>query len=163
MQAMFPISGKLREHQTRLVFVGSSSPEQMEEFLRSPTVPISGEIYTDPETSLYKMFNMKKGVFRSLVMPLWRGFRTYGMSGVLEGFRLGVESSHLAGDSWIQGGTVLLDQSGKVLYQHQENHPGDWPDLGEVLQTVGINEEHVDYTRAASEWMAARKNARQQS
>lgn len=30
---------------------------------------------------------------------------------------MGLEKSHLAGDSWIQGGTILLDQDGNIVYQ----------------------------------------------
>ncbi|XP_062616789.1 uncharacterized protein LOC134278489 [Saccostrea cucullata] len=157
---MSPLTDVLEKHQTRLVFVGSSTREQMEEFVRNPIVPISGELYTDPSISLYKIFQMKSGRFRSLVMPLWHGAKRYGFSGVMEGLRLGMETSHLAGDSWIQGGTVLLDQRGNTLFQHQENHPADWPELTEVLRTVGITEDNVDYDKAVSEWIAARQNAR---
>ena len=33
------------------------------------------------------------------------------------GVRLAKETAHLAGDSWQQGGTILLDKDEKVLYQ----------------------------------------------
>ena len=33
------------------------------------------------------------------------------------GIRLAKETAHLAGDSWQQGGTILLDKDEKVLYQ----------------------------------------------
>lgn len=36
---------------------------------------------------------------------------------IFSGVKLGLETSHLAGDSWIQGGTILLDQDGNILYQ----------------------------------------------
>lgn len=36
---------------------------------------------------------------------------------IYSGVKLGLETSHLAGDSWIQGGTILLDQDGNILYQ----------------------------------------------
>lgn len=39
---------------------------------------------------------------------------------IFSGVRLGLETSHLAGDSWIQGGTILLDQDGNILYQVPE-------------------------------------------
>ena len=35
----------------------------------------------------------------------------------LVGIRLAKETSHLAGDSWQQGGTVLVDKDGNILYQ----------------------------------------------
>lgn len=39
---------------------------------------------------------------------------------IFSGVRLGLETSHLAGDSWIQGGTLLLNQDGNTLYQVPE-------------------------------------------
>lgn len=87
MQALSPLADKLKEHHTRLVFVGSSTVDQMEEFMRSPTVLMSGELYSDPTTSLYKSFHMKRGRFRSLVMPIWNSVSRYGWSGAVEGKR----------------------------------------------------------------------------
>lgn len=87
MQALSPLADKLKEHHTRLVFVGSSTVDQMEEFMRSPTVLMSGELYSDPTTSLYKTFHMKRGRFRSLVMPIWNSVSRYGWSGAVEGQR----------------------------------------------------------------------------
>lgn len=87
MQALSPLADKLKEHHTRLVFIGSSTVDQMEEFMRSPTVLMSGELYSDPTTSLYKSFHMKRGRFRSLVMPIWNSVSRYGWSGAVEGKR----------------------------------------------------------------------------
>lgn len=36
---------------------------------------------------------------------------------IFSGVKLGLEKSHLAGDSWIQGGTILLGQDGNIVYQ----------------------------------------------
>lgn len=85
MQALSPLADKLKEHHTRLVFIGSSTVDQMEEFMRSPTVLMSGELYSDPTTSLYKSFHMKRGRFRSLVMPIWNSVSRYGWGGAVEG------------------------------------------------------------------------------
>lgn len=87
MQALSPLADKLKDHHTRLVFVGSSTVDQMAEFMRSPTVLMSGELYSDPTTSLYKTFHMKRGRFRSLVMPIWNSVSRYGWSGAVEGQR----------------------------------------------------------------------------
>lgn len=48
MQALSPLADKLKEHHTRLVFIGSSTVDQMEEFMRSPTVLMSGELILGP-------------------------------------------------------------------------------------------------------------------
>ncbi|XP_076457436.1 uncharacterized protein T05H10.8-like [Babylonia areolata] len=88
------------------------------------------------------------------------------MKGVVEGIRLAKETSHLAGDSWQQGGTVLLDRRGVVLYQHTEEHPTDWPNMEEVLRLVGISDAKADYKKALSDWLkmrAANRNQAQKS
>nr|KAG5706738.1 hypothetical protein BaRGS_007241 [Batillaria attramentaria] len=77
-----------------------------------------------------------------------------------EGIRLAKETSHLAGDSWQQGGTVLLDKNQKILYQHTEEHPADWPSMEEVLQLVGVSDKKVDYKKALEEWLKAREENR---
>lgn len=45
------------------------------------------------------------------------GFECLNSLSIILGLRLGIETSHLAGDSWMQGGTVLLDQDGRILFQ----------------------------------------------
>lgn len=102
---------------------------------------------------------LKRGVFRSLFRPLVAGIRKYGFRGVLEGIRLGKEAHHLAGDSWQQGGMVLLDTAGGVLHQHKEQHPADWGDLSPVLRAVGADATGADYSKALQDFFEARGRA----
>ncbi|XP_067660967.1 uncharacterized protein [Haliotis asinina] len=156
MQAMLPLSSLLVDNGVRLIFITSSESKQTQEFLKSSTVSLCGEIFDDPSVSTYKVFSLKRGVFRSIFRPLVRGVKKYGFKGIVEGFRLGLEKSHLAGDSWQQGGTVLLDRSGQVLYQHIEEDPANWPDMKVVLRLVGMSDASVDYEKAVSDWLKAR-------
>lgn len=124
------------------------------------TFPVCGDLYTDPQVALHKLFHLKRGIFCSLVRPFFTAFSTYGMKGVVEGIRLGKETSHLAGDPWQQGGTVLLDKNQKILYQHTEEHPADWPSMEEVLQLIGITGTKADYKKALADWLKAREASR---
>lgn len=163
MQTLVPLVDLLTSSNTRIVFIGSSTPEQMNEFLHSATsVSVCGDLFTDPSVTLYNHFRLKRGVFRSLVRPFFTGLKTYGLKGVVEGIRLAKETSHLAGDSWQQGGTVLLDREGTVLYQHTEEHPADWPSMEEVLRLVGISNTKADYKQAMSDWLKMRETSRNQ-
>ncbi|KAL8587216.1 hypothetical protein ACOMHN_013301 [Nucella lapillus] len=157
VQEVAPLADMLRSHHARVIFIGSSSPEQVAEFLQSATaIPVCGDLYTDPSVTLYNYFRLKRGMLRSLVRPLLTGVKTYGLRGVVEGLRLARETSPLAGDSWQQGGTVLLVRAGAVLYQHTEEHPTDWPSMEEVLRLVGISDTKADYKKALSDWLKMR-------
>lgn len=133
----------------------------MSEYLQRVNAdPLFGDFYTDPSVNLYKIFTLKRGVFRSLFRPLLTGLKTYGVKGIVEGIRLGLETSHLAGDSWQQGGTALLDTDGNLLFLHQENHPADFPNMEEVFHVVGVKDRQVDYQQALNEWLQIRQHSR---
>lgn len=85
IQAFQQIESTLTENGTRLVFIGSSSPKQTTEFLEIATVRVSKDLYSDPQVGLYKLFALKSGRFRSLVMPIFSGLKKYGFKGVKEG------------------------------------------------------------------------------
>ena len=85
IQAFHQIKETLRENGIRLVFIGNSRPEQVKEFLQNTAVDVCGDLYSDPQLELYKLFSLKRGRFRSLVMPLVSGVKKYGFSGVVEG------------------------------------------------------------------------------
>lgn len=137
MAALAPMQRMLEDAAVRLVFISSSTPTQTREFLQRTVAKPSGEMYSDPTLYIHNLFGLKRGVYSSLFAPLWPGFKTYGLAGILEGIRLGFEMSHLVGDSWQQGGTFLLDGSAKVLFQHHEEYPGDWAPMDGVLKVLG--------------------------
>ncbi|KAJ8297649.1 hypothetical protein KUTeg_024180 [Tegillarca granosa] len=182
-----------------MVFIGNSTSEQMKEYIQTMEEPLIGHLFTDPTLTFHQVFQLKRGIFRSLVMPLFSGIKKYGFGGVIEAIqphkfeayeclahlvkrplvpkgrrqvsraflfdyfegmklpvmyykraRLGVEKSHISGDSWQQGGT------------HQESHPADWPNMEEILPLVGIENTSVEYKKAVSDWLEVRRSNRQQ-
>jgi len=160
LQAYQPLEQIFTSHHTRLIFISSSTNEQTKEFITSATVKVPGELFGDPAVGTHKLFALKSGIFRSIFMPLWSGMKKYGFKGIVEGFRLGYETSHLAGASWQQGGVVLLDNDGKIVYQHTEEHPADWPDLKPVFQRIGVPDATVDYSTAVKTWTNSRDEQR---
>ncbi|XP_063414479.1 peroxiredoxin-like 2C [Mytilus trossulus] len=163
IQAFRQIESTLTENDIRLVFISNSTPAQTTEFLEITTVPVCGDLYSDPQLHLYKLFSLKRGRFRSLVMPIVSGLRKYGMRGVTEGIKLGYETGHLAGDSWQQGGTVILDTEANIKYVHVEEHPADWPDMEKVLPLMGIQNTSIDYKKAVNDWLKAREESTSKS
>ena len=131
------MEGALRELGVRIVFVSSSTPAQTREFLKKTVAKVPGELFSDPTLHIHKLFKLKRGVYQSLVTPLWPGFRTYGFRGIVEGILLAFEMYHLVGDSWQQGGTFLLDSSTHILFEHREEYPGHWAPMDGVLSILG--------------------------
>lgn len=127
----------------RLVFVGSGSPSQAGQFVESLKFPggLPGEMLLDPTTTAYACFSLEKSVYASLVPSIVNGMRTHGVGAVSEGIRLGWKNAALAGDSWQQGGTFVLEcaasGSGKVSFAHAERWPGDWLPMEKILAAAG--------------------------
>ena len=55
------------------------------------------------------------------------------MTRATAGIRLGVEQGHLAGDSWQQGGIVLLNSKPEVLFQVSDVHNGSMTRVIDLL------------------------------
>ena len=100
---MEPLANILKDCNTRLVFISTSSKEQTEQFVEQAPINIVGEVYSDPDRALHKLFHLKRGVFRTLASAIPSTAKTYGMKGIIEGIIVGVESGVPGG---IQGSNV---------------------------------------------------------
>ena len=159
MAALEPLQHVLAASKVRVIFLSSSEPWQTEEFLSKSVVQFPGELFSDPTLKIHKAFQLKRGVWKSLVTPLWPGFRRYGVMGIIEGIRLGMEFSNLVGDSWQQGGTFVISWDSKIMYGHTEEYPGDWDAMDKALNACGID-INIDYHMAIEKWLALRGNRR---
>lgn len=157
MAAFEPLQRPLAANRIRLVFFSSSEPWQTEEFLSKSVVKFPGELFSDPTLKIHKAFQLKRGIGQSLVTPLWPGFKQYGLMGIIEGIRLGMEFSHLVGDSWQQGGAFVISPNSKVMYGYSEDYPGDWKAMGEALDACGVSLT-ADYQTAIKKWLTLRRN-----
>ena len=143
----------LRHSNTQLIFIGSGTPSQGHQFLRSLKFPegFPGELLLDPTTAVFSAFGLRKSVYASLVPSIINGLMTHGLSAVSEGIRLGWTNASMAGDSWQQGGTFVLgppssqlSPSGsavfapQVLFHHAERWPGDWKPLETILRAADV-------------------------
>ena len=121
-----------------------------------------------------------------MVTSIWTLLPTYGAAAVLEGARLGIEKSHLAGDSWVMGGCFVADPDEGIVfavsrlwlsswkltcrlshfeYQHREQFPGDWTDMDSLVTQLKINNASIeslrfDHEKAFKRWMSLRQRAR---
>mmetsp|Transcript_9005 Transcript_9005/g.25228 ORF Transcript_9005/g.25228 Transcript_9005/m.25228 type:complete len:198 (-) Transcript_9005:318-911(-) len=145
----------------RVVLIGCASYEQGREFLRTLEVPLSGTLLLDMDRVTHRIAGLHRGVVASLLAPLGPGIMKYGWAGVFEGIALAFEKGHLVGDSWQQGGVVVLDEAKTVLYLHRERHPADWADFGTVLDVAtrsGSSGRHsVSHQEALATYLRARE------
>jgi len=162
MAALQPLQGALAASQVRIIFISTSTPLQTQEFLKKSVVQFPGDLFSDPTLNIHKLFKLKRGIWQSLVTPLWPGFKQYGIMGIIEGFRLGLEFSNLVGDSWQQGGTFVLSPEGRVMFGHTEDYPGDWKAMDQALKSCGAD-VNVDYHAAIQKWLNLRQTRRSQA
>lgn len=178
---MRQIQSDLNSNGVSIVLIGCATIEQAREALQH-TLPtdIPGELYLDTlERPLYQCFGLNWSVYHSLVTPVVDGFFRFGWKGIVEGFRLGVKHSNVAGNSWQMGGIFVVrslcrshhhldhrEEDGEdqadfsLLYQHREMHPSDWPPLSDVL-CAALGREHAppsaaNYQRAYERSVGAR-------
>jgi len=159
MAALEPLQHALAASKVRLIFVSSSEPWQTKEFLSKSVVQFPGELFSDPTLKIHKVFQLKRGIWQSLVTPLWPGYKQYGLMGIIEGIQLGIEFSNLVGDSWQQGGVYVISSDSKVIYGHSEDYPGDWKAMDKALNACGVKLS-IDYHMAIDKWLTLRRNQR---
>jgi hypothetical protein len=120
------IKEELDAMKVALVSIGSGTPEDGRYFVEK--FSYHGEMYLDPELNAYKVFNLKRGFWRTLgPSPLVRGFKA-----IKQGFRQG----RSAGDLWQQGGIFVIGPGNKLLFEHINSMAGDEADLNDVLRAA---------------------------
>lgn len=110
-----------------LVVIGNGSPSFMAGFRE--TTGYTGPLYTDPSLELYKAAGLKRGVFK-VVSPR----AAIAALGALRG---GHRQGRTQGDALQQGGTMVIDRAGRVLWSHVDDFAGDNADPEEVLRALG--------------------------
>lgn len=96
----------------QIVGIGNGTPLMAQDF--ASQFLIRFPLYTDPEKATYKHFGMKRLMGLSLG-TMKRGWATYR-----KGFRQG----SMQGDAFQQGGVVLVEPSGNIIWSHIDEGPG---------------------------------------
>ena len=111
-----------------LVVVGNGAPGFIPAFREATKFP--GPIYSDKKREAYAAAALTRGVGRTLLHPraLLAGVRAFA-----KGFRQGATQ----GDPWQQGGVLVIDSSGEVLYHYASAFSGDHPPDAAILDAVG--------------------------
>lgn len=86
-------------------------------------------VYVDPSRRSYEHYGMKRGLTEVL------GPKSVRHS--LRAMSRGHFQSQTRGDGLQNGGVIVLDEDGEILYEHIEDEAGDLADLDEVIAALG--------------------------
>jgi hypothetical protein len=107
----------------KLYAIGNGAPPFAAAFLEE--MPVAFEVFTDPGRETYRELGMK----RSLLGNLSPAVLKHGARAARKGHR----QTRVRGDAHQNGGLVILDQDGGLVFRHVEAVAGDLVDLDEVV------------------------------
>ena len=109
-----------------LVAIGNGAPNFIAGF-RDAT-GFHGTIYTDPSLVVYEAVQLKRGM--RTMLSIGAAARTVGA------FARGYRQGRMQGDATQQGGALVIDQAGSVLWHHVSSGPGDNADPREIVRAL---------------------------
>jgi hypothetical protein len=109
-----------------LVVIGNGSPSFIAGF-RDET-GWDGPLYTDPSLAVYKAAELKRGVLRT--------FSARALGKTIKAFSGGRRQGRTQGDPWQQGGTLVIDTAGTVLWHHVSENVGDQSHAEEIATAL---------------------------
>jgi hypothetical protein len=106
--------------------IGNGSPSFIEGFREETRY--TGAIYVDPSLEVYKAAELKRGFGKT--------FNPRALGQTIKAFREGNRQGKTQGDNWQQGGALVIDTDGTVLWHHISEHSGDQASSGELLDAL---------------------------
>lgn len=111
----------------QLIAIGNGNAHWAKSFIEDEKVEFP--VYVDPGRLTYEHFGMR----RSLT-------RVFGPRSIRHGMRAmkgGHFQTQTRGDAFQNGGVIVLDAAGNIVYEHIEAEAGDLADLDEVIAALG--------------------------
>ena len=136
---MRPLVPELVRDGVAVVFIGNGAPHFAQAFDEEFGLTKAGaEVVTDPTRAVYRA----AGLTRSL----WATLRPRVFAAGLAMKRRGHRGVSLQGDPWQQGGVLVLDRKGNVIYRHVDRWLGDSAAQDDVRESApkatNAREEH---------------------
>lgn len=126
-------SARLKERRTeieatgaQLIAIGSGHARWAKAFIEEEGVEFP--VYVDPGTRSYEHFGMKKGMFEV--------FNPKSLRHSQRARAAGFHQSRVRGDGLQNGGVVVVDPDGEIIYRHVEEEAGDLANLDEVIASL---------------------------
>ena len=109
-----------------LVVIGNGSPSFIAGF-REQTL-FDGPVYTDPTLAAYRAAELKRGVASTL--------DPRSLFGAARALASGHRQGRTQGDTWQQGGVLVVSPAGEVRWQHASDRPGDNASAARILAAL---------------------------
>ena len=117
---------KIHGKGAELVVIGNGAPHFIAGF-RELTF-YRGPLYTDPSLKVFEAAQLERGVGKTIdPRGLLKGVRA---------FASGHRQGRTQGDTWQQGGTLVIAPGGIVKWQHVSQRPGDNSTVPQILSAL---------------------------
>ena len=116
----------IHEAGAELVIVGNGTPEMARAFREDLGLEVP--LYTDPTRRTYALAGFKRGVLAT--------FSAKGVAHAARAWRKGFRQTATRGDPLQQGGLLVVDPGGRILYAHRDNEAGDLASNEDVLAAL---------------------------
>jgi hypothetical protein len=116
----------VREAGAELVIVGNGTPEMARAF--NEDLGFDSPLYTDPTRRTYELAGFKRGVLAT--------FSPKGVAHAARAWRKGFRQTATRGDALQQGGLLVVERGGRILYAHRDSEAGDLASNEEVLAAL---------------------------
>ena len=117
---------KIHAAGAELFVIGNGSPSFIEGFREQTNY--TGPLYVDPSLEVYKAAELKRGVVKT--------FNPLALGKTIKAFTEGHRQGRTQGDNWQQGGALVIDTDGSVLWHHISEHSGDQASGGEIVDAL---------------------------
>jgi len=125
-----PHLAEFQAKQAALYVIGNGQPQFIEGFRE--TTGYGGAVYTDPSLEVFTKAQLVRSVIATLgLRSLANGIGT---------MRRGGRQGKVQGDTWQQGGALVIATDGKVLFQHQSTAGGDNVSAATLLSALAPQE-----------------------
>ena len=116
----------IREAGAELVIVGNGTPDMARAF--NDELGLEAPLYTDPTRRTYALAGFKRGVLAT--------FSAKGVAHAARAWRRGFRQTATRGDALQQGGLLVVERGGRILYAHRDSEAGDLASNDEVLAAL---------------------------
>lgn len=112
--------------EAQLIAIGNGHAHSARRFIKEEDIRFP--VFVDPGLRSYEHFGMKRGLREVLtIKSLMHAGRALGG---------GHRQSDIRGDGLQNGGVVVIDANGEVVFKHVEQETGDLADLDEVIAAL---------------------------
>lgn len=118
--------GAIRAAGAELFVIGNGTPNFVAGF-REQT-GWDGPLYTDPSLAVYRAAELKRGVANT--------FDPRVIGSTIRAFARGFRQGRTRGDTWQQGGVLVVAPTGDVKWHHVSGRPDDNASAAEILAAL---------------------------